>query len=62
MAYQFSHQTPRGEITLKKLNKISLGQEDGAAKDEDGRLQTNLLVEGVEGCSGQDEATNVRQQ
>lgn len=43
------------------MNQISLGQEDGATEDEDCRLQTNLLVEGVETRSGQNKATDVWQ-
>lgn len=43
------------------MNQVSLGEKDGTAKDDDGRLQANLLVEGVETRSRKDKATNVRQ-
>ena len=44
------------------MYQISLRQEDGAAEDDEGRRCPNLLVEGVETCSGQDKTTDIRQE
>lgn len=58
-AYQFSHQTPGGEVALQEHDKVSFREEDTREENDNSRLCPNSLLEGVKTSSRKHKSTNV---